>query len=115
VNTVAKGRVGEQKAAEYLHEKGYTILEKNFRTHGGEVDIICIDDTTVVFCEVKAWDSIGREGLEHAVDRRKMGKLMRVADVFLARSPRLQNHTIRFDLVFISAHDGIRHLENITA
>src|SRR3989338_8163948 len=46
-------RLGEKLAAEYLEKQGYKIIERNFRTGWGEIDIIALDDKTLVFVEVK--------------------------------------------------------------
>ena len=47
------GREGEAAAAALLTGKGYAVIARNYRTRGGEVDIICLDGDTVVFVEVK--------------------------------------------------------------
>src|SRR3989344_6550689 len=46
-------RLGEEIAAKYLLDKGYKIIERNFRKGYGEIDIIAIDKDTLVFIEVK--------------------------------------------------------------
>jgi putative endonuclease len=47
------GSAGEQLAAEHLLRRGFDIVERNFRTRWGELDIIAFDGRTLVFCEVK--------------------------------------------------------------
>jgi len=47
------GSQGEKLAAQYLDEKGYTILDSNWHCRLGEIDIIALDGETYVFCEVK--------------------------------------------------------------
>src|SRR5438270_10600420 len=47
------GRVGEQLAAEHMIRRGFRVLERNYRTRWGELDIIAFDGTTLAFCEVK--------------------------------------------------------------
>jgi putative endonuclease len=47
------GRLGEQLAAEHMIRRGFQIVERNFRTRFGELDIVAFDDRTLVFCEVK--------------------------------------------------------------
>lgn len=49
----AFGKWGEAKAADYLKDKGYIILDMNYRTAYGEIDLIALDQQTVVFVEVK--------------------------------------------------------------
>lgn len=48
------GRAGEAVAAEHLVRRGFSILERNYRTRWGELDIVAFDGQTMVFCEVKA-------------------------------------------------------------
>jgi putative endonuclease len=48
------GAIGESLAAEHLVRLGYRILERNYRTRWGELDLVAFDGTTIVFCEVKA-------------------------------------------------------------
>jgi putative endonuclease len=47
------GRLGEQLAVEHLARRGYRIVERNYRTRWGELDIVAFDGTTLAFCEVK--------------------------------------------------------------
>ena len=49
----ALGREGERVAERYLKKKGYTLVERNYRCRGGEVDLIVLDRRVVVFVEVK--------------------------------------------------------------
>jgi putative endonuclease len=47
------GRLGEQLAAEHLVRRGFQILDRNYRTRWGELDIVAFDGATLSFCEVK--------------------------------------------------------------
>ncbi len=47
------GRLGEQLAAEHLVRRGFEIVERNYRTRWGELDIVAYDGCTLAFCEVK--------------------------------------------------------------
>jgi putative endonuclease len=47
------GRLGEQLAAEHLVRRGFRIVERNYRTRWGELDIVAYDGQTLAFCEVK--------------------------------------------------------------
>lgn len=48
------GQAAEKKAAEFLESQGYRILERNFRSKFGEIDLVALDGETLVFVEVKA-------------------------------------------------------------
>jgi putative endonuclease len=47
------GRTGEELAAEHLERRGFVILDRNYRTRWGELDLVACDDERLVFCEVK--------------------------------------------------------------
>jgi len=102
VTSTRKGLEGENKAVCYLEDCGYEILERRFRSGPGEVDIIVRKKEVVVFVEVKTWDVLGVESLEHSIDSRKRGKIKRTASLFLIRHPELGGCRIRFDLIFLS-------------
>jgi putative endonuclease len=104
-----KGRAGEIAAAFLLEEKGMLILERNFRTRSGEVDIIALDGETLVFIEVKTWSVYGIDTLEHALNDKKRRKIIETSKYFLMLNRKYRYMAIRFDIVFISPA-GITHL-----
>ena len=104
-----KGRAGEDAAASYLEEKGLLILEKNFRSRMGEIDIVALDGNTLIFVEVKAWFSYGIDALEHAIDAKKRHKIIETSKYFLSLHRKYRYMAIRFDVIFISS-EGITHL-----
>jgi len=104
-----KGRAGEDAAASYLEEKGLLILEKNFRSRMGEIDIVALDGNTLIFVEVKAWSSYGIDALEHAIDAKKRHKIIETSKYFLSLHRKYRYMAIRFDVIFISS-EGITHL-----
>ncbi|MEK9629278.1 MAG: YraN family protein [Nitrospinota bacterium] len=92
------GREGEEAAVAYLKKKGYRILETNFRSKLGEIDIIAEKDTTVVFIEVKS-------RLDHqfghpfnAITPAKQKKIIQVAQTYLVKH-RLVENKARFDVI----------------
>lgn len=94
------GKRGEALAWNFLKKAGYTLLEKNFRTRFGEVDVIAEKKGTIVFLEIKTRTS-DRFGLPaEAVDWRKQQKLSRSAEAFL-QARRLENCPARFDILSI--------------
>ena len=102
------GRAGELKATEFLKKKGYEILERNYKTHIGEIDIIALDNETVVFVEVKTRidDAFGAPA--EAVDERKRFKYKKVATEYLVKKNRLENNC-RFDVIEIE-NGKINHI-----
>jgi putative endonuclease len=104
-----KGLNGEAAAVSYLEEKGIQILERNFRSRKGEVDIIALDGQTLVFVEVKAWSAYGIDVLEYAIDGRKQHKIIETSKYFLSLHRKYSYMAIRFDVIFVSP-EGITHL-----
>jgi putative endonuclease len=72
----ARGIAGEQAAAEMLAALGYQIVERNFRTKYGEVDIIAVDRSTLVFCEVRT--RAGSDAIAYALESIGPGKRMQL-------------------------------------
>ena len=105
------GRSGEDAAAAYLRRNGYLIVERNFRKRVGEVDIIAVEGGTIAFCEVKSWERMPMSGLEHALNRRKQGRIIRTSLWYLNAHPRYKRLQPRFDLLFVS-HGTVEHLQN---
>jgi putative endonuclease len=94
------GEAGEALAARLLRKRGYKILETNFRTPLGEIDIVARDGETIVFVEVKARQT-GRFGApKWAVTPRKQRKISMVALYYLKATGQSQAKA-RFDVVSI--------------
>jgi putative endonuclease len=104
-----KGRAGEAAAALYLEGKGLKILERNFRSKIGEVDLVALEGETLVFIEVKAWSSLGVDALEQGVNDKKQRRIIETAKYFLAVHREYRYMAVRFDVVFV-APQGITHL-----
>jgi putative endonuclease len=104
-----KGRDGETEAALFLEGKGMRIVERNFRTRSGEVDIIALDGETLVFAEVKTWASYGIDALEQAINAKKQRKIIETSKYFLSKYREYNYMAVRFDVLFISP-EGITHL-----
>lgn len=107
------GRAGEDAAAAYLGERGLEVAVRNYRTRGGEVDLVCLDGDTVVFVEVKARGPGSLARPDQAVTAAKRGRLVRAAAAFLSERG-WWDRPCRFDVVAITAgRDGawaITHL-----
>lgn len=95
------GQAAEQLASEYLISQGYTIRERNWRPKGThlEVDIITQADDVIVFVEVKARTRDDVDPAE-AVDRKKVMRLVRAADIYLRSLP--YDFEYRFDIITVS-------------
>jgi putative endonuclease len=86
----------------YLIQNGYTLVERNYRTRRGEIDLIVRKDDTLVFVEVKLRRGTGFGGPLEAVTPRKQHTLRSVAEHYLyTRSAHYD--TLRFDVIGILA------------
>ena len=86
----------------YLIQKGYTLVERNYRTRRGEIDLIVRKDDTLVFVEVKLRRGTGFGDPLEAVTPRKQHTLRSVAEHYLyTRSAHYD--TLRFDVIGILA------------
>jgi len=95
------GERGEALAWNFLKKRGYLLLEKNYRTRLGEVDVVARKDGVLVFVEIKTRRD-HRFGLpEEAVDWKKRRKLARVAQAYL-QAEGLENRSARFDILSVT-------------
>jgi putative endonuclease len=106
------GRKSESIAADRLKKQGYSILELNYRTKLGEIDIIAKDKDTIVFVEVKARKSNSFGNPKFAVTYKKQKKISMVALYYL-KSTKQSNSKARFDVVSIISGKGSLDLEII--
>jgi putative endonuclease len=102
--TIATGARNEERAAIYLVECGYRIVERNFKTKIGELDIIARDRDALVFVEVRSRGGGGYGSALEAVNQTKRAKVSRMAQLYLAwRRPEFE--LARFDVVAITGDE----------
>ena len=104
-----RGELGERIAARHLLERGYQVLERNFRTRYGELDLVVADDRCIVFCEVKTRVWRGRAGPATGIDAigsAKRRRLRAMAGQWLrdrpAGSGRPRRDRLRFDAIGVT-------------
>jgi len=97
-----KGAYFEEKAVEFLKLKGYKVIERNFRTKWGEIDIVAQDKNVVSFVEVRARRIESSLLPKETVDRRKREKIRVAAKLYVQKMP---NSFFRFDVVSILEAD----------
>lgn len=107
------GHFCETKAALFLRIKGYKIIEKNFKpmakTGAGEIDLIGIKGTTLVFFEVKYRTNDVAYSITPQVQQRRI----KGAEYFLMSHPQYENYDIRFDVLLFSPRFVLpEHIEN---
>ncbi|HID94221.1 MAG TPA: YraN family protein [bacterium (Candidatus Stahlbacteria)] len=104
---------GEHKAAHYLEEKGYVILERNYRTRKGEIDIICEKNGTLIFVEVKTRTAKSFGEPSEAINPHKVKKIIEVAEDYASRKGLLGICDTRFDVISISYSEDKESIEHI--
>lgn len=110
------GKRGEREAERYLLRKGMIIIYRSFENQFGEIDLIAVDEKTIVFVEVKTRTSDLAGRPDEAVDDRKQNQISKTAIAFL-RQNQLLDSPARFDVISIEWNDpnsapSITHFEN---
>lgn len=109
------GLAGESSAEHYIRQLGWTILENNYHSRFGEIDIIAKDKNEIVFIEVKTRTNT-TYGLPHeSVTPQKLKRIQKTALLYLLQH-RLEKVNYRFDVISISTtnkESPIDHMKNI--
>lgn len=95
------GADGEDLAARWYRQHGYSVVDRNWRTNFGELDLVAVSGRTLVIAEVKTRRSAAFGSPAHAVGRAKQGRLRRLAVAWLAAQGRHPHYIIRFDVVAV--------------
>jgi putative endonuclease len=109
--------LGENLAASYLVNNGYSVACKNFRVQQGEIDLIVEKDQQLIFVEVKTRSYHSMDSAVANVNFRKQVHISRVAQIYCSQNPQFDNHNTRFDVIVVlhdSRHDtfSIKHLSD---
>ena len=100
------GALGERLAAKYLEGKGYRILERNFRCRMGEIDLIALRGSDLVFTEGKLRKDASYGEAREFVTASKQRKLLMTAEYYLSARPWAQELQARFDVIEVYAPQG---------
>ena len=112
MNNKIKGKTGEDIATNYLKRKGYEIIDRNYTTDVGEIDIIAAHDGFLVFVEVKERYSDKFGYAAEAVNHFKQTKISQVASQYINKY-RMYNVCARFDVIEVYAEEKrVEHIEN---
>lgn len=107
MNKRETGSAWEQRAAEYMQERGMLIRERNYRNRQGEIDIIGSHEGYLVFVEVKFRSSTAKGYALQAVDRRKQRQICKVADYYRYTHGLGENIPVRYDVVAVQGEEII--------
>jgi len=105
----AKGNEAEELAKNYLYDHGFSIVEKNFYSRFGEIDIIALKDEVLHFVEVKSGEDY--EKAVQNITPTKLSRLIKTGDVYIKKN------SIEIDYVYdaiIVVDQEISYLENLT-
>ena len=92
------GERGEDAAVAFLERSGLTIVERNWRCSAGEIDIVALDGTELVLCEVKTRRTAAKGTPEDAVTPAKQRRYAKLAAAYLQASS-LEDVSVRFDVI----------------
>lgn len=113
VTPKALGRWGEDLAARYLAERGYLILDRNWRCQDGELDLIAWESPHIVICEVRTRRGNRAGSALESITGRKQRRLRRLAASWLSTQDH-QDFLVRIDAVGIQiSHNGCCTIEHV--
>ena len=104
-----KGNIAETKACEFLYDNGFIVLEQNFYSRFGEIDIIATKNEVLHFVEVKSGDDY--EKAIQNITKSKISELIKTGDVYIKKNG--FNGDYEYDAVVVTP-EKIWHIENIT-
>jgi len=110
---IQKGKEGELLVAQYLKEKGYTIISQNYRKFFGEIDLIAQKKDTIAFVEVK-WRHNPLIDSAELIGPSKQKKIISIAKEFLSKHNNLEV-VCRFDVALIEENNNsieLRYIQN---
>lgn len=104
------GKFGEEIAAEYLADIGYSIIKRNYRCENGEIDVIAKDNDVIVFIEVKTRRSLKYGIPQSAVTQQKQSQISMVALSYLNQVNAFDS-PCRFDVIAITLPPASKELQ----
>lgn len=98
------GQAFEQQAYQYLKRHGLTLVCRNYHCRQGEIDLIMVDQDTLVFIEVRYRQASSHGTAVETVDHHKQEKLRTTAQHFLLHNPQYQHWNCRFDVIGLNKY-----------
>lgn len=105
----AKGNLAEESACRFLYDNGFEIVEQNFYSRFGEIDIIAIKDGVLHFVEVKS--ALDYESAIQNITPKKLSRLIKTGDVYLKKNALSVDYM--YDAIIVTPNKSW-HVENIT-
>ena len=116
MNTKDKGKKGEDLAFSYLTKKKIKILDRNFKSRYGEIDLIGLNKRTIIFYEVKYREKSNFIDVRYSINKKKKEKILKTAMYYLLLNQIYADYDIRFDAIMIKKNNNqlnISSIENI--
>ncbi len=114
MNHIELGKLGEDRAAEFLESKNYIVLDRNYRFLRAEIDIVAATNREIVFVEVKTRRNTAFGEPDESVDENKKRQLFKVAEAWL-HERKMEGSAVRFDVISIlrpgRSDEKITHIE----
>ncbi len=107
------GSLGENESVRYLKSNGYKIIDRNFSSKAGEIDVIATDSEVLVFVEVKTRSSTSHGRASEFVDINKQRRIIKTAQLYLVKKYGNEVPEVRFDIVEVYLKDGVFSCELI--
>ncbi len=114
MNTRSIGNDGENRAVKFLQDKGYSIIDRNWRTRTGEIDIIAYKNETIVFIEVKTLPNGTIDMIKRELNYQKQQRILKTSKRFLLNHRQYSNSYVRYDVIVIDmpGFETVYHIEN---
>lgn len=109
-SSTSTGQRYETFARDYLQQQGLTLLEQNYHSRFGEIDLIMFDRQVLCFIEVKFRKSNAFGGAVSAIPRAKQKKIIKTAQCYISSTPTIAQKPMRFDALILQLESSVSNL-----
>lgn len=99
-HNLSVGKLGEEIASNFIHKKGYQIIEKNYYCRWGEIDLIAKENNKIHFIEIKTRIGIDKGQPYESINKHKIRKLMRTIQFYLLNRE-IKSYKLSLDVISI--------------
>jgi putative endonuclease len=107
MDTLTRGKDAEERACRYLQARGLHLLQRNYRSKRGEIDLILQDKDSLVFVEVRYRNDPRFGSALESVNQRKQSRLIACAHYYMQTHPDTSQQPCRFDVISIMGPGGL--------
>ena len=109
-SSIDTGKHYEALAKDYLRQQGLTLLEHNYHSRFGEIDLIMFDQQVLCFIEVKFRKSNVFGGAVSAIPRAKQQRIIKTAQCYISSTPAIAQKPMRFDALILQLESSLSDL-----